>query len=151
VVPVWHRNGKLPDGWRQGCMKFANADGGFLNNEPFEIVRRELAGGPGRRNPRDGVDADAAVIMIDPFPTPSAFRPEAWDKEGDGEPPTDLLAVLTGLINAAKQDGRFKAEAVVLTGTTFSRFMIAPAAAPFGSKDETLTSGAAAAFGGFLS
>lgn len=155
VAPVWHRNGPPPPGWREGRIKFANADGGFLNNEPFEIVRRELSGGAGRRNAREGAEADAAVIMIDPFPTPCAFKPEPWDGDGEAEPPTDVLTVLGQLIGAAKNDGRFKAEAVVLTGQTFSRFMIAPAAAPVqrpdGIKDETLTSGAAAAFGGFLS
>jgi hypothetical protein len=41
-----------------------------LNNEPFELVRRRLAINNGTwLNPRAGNEANASVLMIDPFPT----------------------------------------------------------------------------------
>jgi len=41
-------------------------DGGAMDNEPLELVRRALAGWNGT-NPRKGVLANRAVVLVDPF------------------------------------------------------------------------------------
>lgn len=136
----------------EGLFKFLCVDGGVINNEPFELVRRRLAGGPGLRNPREADKADRAVVMIDPFPDMDRIKPEKALDPG-------FAAVLSLLVGAAVQSGRFKPEEVFLAqqADCHSRFMIAPvrsyATAAGGSHIEPLALAAApcAAFGGFLS
>lgn len=47
---------------------FLAVDGGVIDNEPLELARRFLSGGPKKRNERAGKLADKAVLLIDPFP-----------------------------------------------------------------------------------
>ena len=56
---------------------------------------------PPLQNPRDGEDADRAVIMIAPFPEPPDFLP-------DGQPDRMLLSVIKALVPAMISQMRFK-------------------------------------------
>jgi len=136
----------------EGLFKFLCVDGGVINNEPFELVRRRLAGGPGLRNPREAEEADRAVVMIDPFP--DMDRIEAAKALDPG-----FAAVLSLLVGAAVQTGRFKPEEVFLAQQQgcHSRFMIAPVRS-YATTDgghhiepDALAAAPCAAFGGFLS
>lgn len=135
TIPVdW---GKLPSGYRY---TFQCVDGGVMNNEPFELARRALAGGG--RNPRVGAAADRAVLLIDPFPSDTAFDPEKT-------PAPDLLKLAMSLFTALKNQARFKPDELMLASQedVYSRFMIAP------SRDgeaHPIACGALGGFGGFL-
>lgn len=141
-----------PPNVEEGLFKFLCVDGGVINNEPFELVRRRLAGGPGLRNPRGADKADRAVVMIDPFPDMERIKPDKALDPG-------FAAVLSLLVGAAVQTGRFKPEEVFLAQQAgcHSRFMIAPvrsyATADGGShiEPDALAAAPCAAFGGFLS
>ena len=81
IVPLWPDGIRLadPDPTKTGAdpsyeYDYWNVDGGLMNNEPLELVRRVLA--DGGRNPRDGEEADRAVVMIDPFPNGSDVERE---------------------------------------------------------------------------
>ncbi|MGL6043357.1 MAG: hypothetical protein ACRC1J_05485, partial [Sandaracinobacteroides sp.] len=50
-------------------LSFTAVDGGTMNTQPMEYVRRTLAG-PMGRNAREGHRANRAAILIDPFPAP---------------------------------------------------------------------------------
>ncbi len=138
-----------------GDYHFVNVDGGVINNEPFEIARRVLAGGPDKRNPRDPKNADRAVLMIDPFPNVVDFK-----KDYDPDKESALLSVLKRLVSVVIQNARFKREELALAGKSgeeiYSRFLIAPAS-KIGHGDDrkedrkALLSGSLGAFGGFLS
>jgi hypothetical protein len=132
-----------------------NVDGGVINNEPFEIARRELAGGPGRRNPRDPKNADRAVVMIDPFPNVVDFTKD-YDPVKEGA----LFNVIKRLVTVVIQNARFKPEELALAeganGKIYSRFLIAPASRIGTGENreedrKALLSGSLGAFGGFLS
>jgi hypothetical protein len=150
-------------GQRPECYEFMNVDGGVINNEPFEIARQELAGEPGRRNPRDPKKANRAVVMIDPFPNVVDFKMD-YDAAEEGT----LFNVIKRLLSVVVQNARFKPDEVALAGKpdevalagkgkpqTFSRFLIAPART-IGEGDnakqdaKALVSGCLGAFGGFL-
>jgi hypothetical protein len=129
---------------------FWNVDGGTLDNEPMELARRAIADRTGR-NERDPDKATRMTLMIDPFPNKDTFV-DPYDTEGD------LLTSLGGLINALKQQARFKEEDVLLFGNTAiaSRFAIAPAryVVENGEKEQSespLACGTLGAFGGLLS
>lgn len=151
-------------GQRPECYEFVTVDGGVINNEPFEIARQELAGGPGGRNPREPEHANRAVVMIDPFPNVVDFK-----KDYDAAEEGTLFNVIKRLLSVVVQNARFKPDEVALAGKsdeagladksksqTFSRFLIAPARTigegDNGKQDaKALVSGCLGAFGGFLS
>lgn len=128
---------------------FLNVDGGVMNNEPLELARENLSKHKGRdRNPRKPIEADCAILLVDPFPEPSGFT-------ADYVPNPDLVSVLGQMFKALKMQARFKADELKLAGdgVTFSRFLIAPTRR---EQDDTLTepaitSAILGAFGGFLS
>ena len=100
------------DSYRFDCV-----DGGALNNQPVELVRTALAG-LGNTNPRDPNQANAAVILIDPFaslPTCDAPRTQL-----------DVVGVLGGVISAWEAHSRFATSDVLLAAdeNVFSRFML---------------------------
>lgn len=120
-------------------------DGGTLNNEPFELARRVLAG-PNNRNPRDGQTANRAVLMIDPFPDETDFTKN--DKD------TGLLETLKALLAAGTNNARFKPDeiALALDETIYSRFIMTPSRCDTNKAPKTpaLASGALDGFAGFL-
>ncbi len=100
---------------------FVCVDGGLMNNEPLELARRHLSGGIGNRNPREGEEAQRAVIMIDPFPNLVEFNPEADNDDR-------LRAILPKMFGALVDQARFKPEELELAerSDVYSRFMISP-------------------------
>ncbi|SDH63730.1 patatin-like phospholipase family protein [Roseospirillum parvum] len=124
----------------------SHVDGGVVNNEPFELVRRALAGSPCARNPRRATEAHRAVVLVDPFPND---RVEAPFND------TRLTRVPGRLLTAWKQQARFKPDELALAaaGDTYSRFMIAPVRWDHGQRhtgDMALACGSLGGFGGFL-
>ena len=122
--------------------KFLSVDGGVMNNEPFEIARRALAGLEGR-NPRQGHLADRAVVMIDPFIEPGDLGPA--DE-------VELHRVFLSMVTAMKNQARFtpRDRALIQSEEVYSRFLIAP------SRNQVrgagaIASGALGAFMGFFS
>ena len=135
---------------RPGTYDFIGVDGGAVDNEPFELARRHLAGGPNMLNPRSGDEAHRAVLLIDPFPNYQDLPQSSTDDS--------LIAVLFSLFGALKDQARFKPEELELAASdrVFSRFMIAPNREPVLDADPRLAranpiaSSALGAFGGFL-
>ena len=134
--PAWPGNA-VPEDYR-----FLSVDGGVMNNEPFEIARRELAGLNGH-NERSGAAARRAVVMVDPFIEPGELGP-------DGD--VDLLKVLTSMFGAMKNQARFtpRDRALIESENVYSRFLIAPSRRGR-SGAGAIASGALGAFMGFFS
>lgn len=135
-TPAW------PSGAAPKDYKFLCVDGGVMNNEPFEIARRALAGLNGH-NERRGDRANRAVVMVDPFIEPGALGP---DRD------VDLLKVFMTMVSAMKNQVRFtpRDRALIQSKDVYSRFLVAP------SRREVKGSGAIAsgglgAFMGFFS
>ncbi|MBT3915389.1 MAG: hypothetical protein HOF23_03395 [Rhodospirillaceae bacterium] len=130
-----------------GEYNFLAVDGGTMNNEPLEMARRVLAGAFGR-NPRDGLKAKRATIMIDPFPEMPSLGPE------NGLNINPVSSVMA-LASAWKSESRFRAQDLALAGDNhvYSRFLLAPSRRDHDqiSRGARITSEALGAFGGFLS
>jgi hypothetical protein len=145
MQPTW------PSPWYQNKPRdfnFLCVDGGVINNEPFEYARYTLMADPPKPNNRDGVDADRAVIMIDPFPQPPSFA-------GDGKPAPDLISVGSALFPALLNQARFKPSELTEAASpdVYSRFLIAPHRHLPGKETEepyAIACGLVSGFGGFL-
>ncbi|WLQ11760.1 patatin-like phospholipase family protein [Hahella aquimaris] len=113
VTPAWGQEEEQDESY---C--FLNVDGGVMNNEPFQLARRTLSGLDGR-NPRSGVAANRAVIMLDPFP--EAPAPGLADQGS-------LAHILVGLLSGLKNQTRFDCQDIRLadSGDIYSRFLVAP-------------------------
>lgn len=118
-------------------------DGGAMDNEPLELVRRSLAGWSGR-NERDGTRANRAVLLVDPFANKEA--------PGPGED-VGLIGALMPLFNALVRESRFKAEDLALAAApdTYSRFLIAPSRGTAWKAKGAIASGYLGGFMGFFS
>lgn len=136
---------QIPAKWGSAPQKFSYSfqcvDGGVMDNEPFELARKQLAGRDGR-NERDGEKARKAVLMIDPFPSDAGF-----DSKYQAAP--DVLSAAFRLFGALKQQARFKPEELMLAAheDVASRYMISP------SRDGQafpIACGSLGGFGGFL-
>lgn len=124
-------------------------DGGMFNNEPLELCRRSLA--KGGRNPRAPDEANAGVILIDPFPDivvePRSYNPNQA---------RTLISVAKTFFSVLLAQSRFKADELALArnANVSSRFAILPSRrhpqtdAP---QRPALASTGLAGFGGFLS
>lgn len=137
IAPNW---GQTPVGsYTAACM-----DGGIFNNEPMELARDLLSGGPLERNPRGGQEAFRAVLMVDPFIDDIDSGP------GDIE---SLFDLLSPLLSAWKAQARFKPIDLALANneSIYSRFLIAPSR-DYEPNDAAhpLASGGLGAFLGFL-
>jgi hypothetical protein len=138
-----------PSDFPDGEYDFVNVDGGVFNNEPLELCRIAVADGQGR-NPRDGREADRAVLLIDPFPNLFArddhYEPLAQEQ---------LLPVLQHLAAAFVSQSRFKADELALAKDpqVASRYAIMPVRYGPGDVAEkyAIACGALGGFGGFLS
>lgn len=120
---------------------YLNVDGGAMNNEPFELARRYLAGSK-HRNPREAEKANRAVIMIDPFPEGPSEGP---DSEGS------LVTTVKGLFRALINQARFKGSdlALIQDNAVYSRYLIAPKRSD-DADGRHLASGGLGAFLGFF-
>jgi len=133
---------------------FAAADGGAIDNDPFQFARYALMKWsdttgmfqPLERNPKL---ADRAVIMITPFPEPPEFQTNY-----DAIKACSLLAVIKRIIPMFVQQNRFKPEEVfsALDPDWASRWMIAPQRYDLAHKPEPygIACGLLGGFGGFL-
>jgi len=134
--------------------EFAAVDGGVFNNEPFELARAVLAGGPGRSNPRSAQQADAAVLMLDPFmgiPGNGAAPPIFSDpRTGERRLLLPPERQLMPLLDSWVRQSRFKPADLALAydETVYSRFVIAPYGSH--SPDAAPYWIASGALGGFL-
>ena len=145
IHPAW------PSPWSNQTTRkfeFLSVDGGVVNNDPFDYAHFTLMQDPPTPNPRDGEDADRAVIMIDPFPAPPAFLP-------DGEPDTAIVSVLKALFPAMLNQARFKPSELILAASeaVFSRYLIAPSRTNAANIEAPypIACGLLSGFGGFLS
>lgn len=94
-VPLYIPVAWAPDTPEQLHMEYT--DGGVLNNEPFELVRRRLAINNGRWvNPVQGDKADAGVILIDPFPAdlPDDYRYDVRERTLLEDMPAKVFGVM---------------------------------------------------------
>jgi predicted acylesterase/phospholipase RssA len=120
---------------------FRCVDGGLLDNEPLELVRRCLTRDESgqKQNERSGKAANRAVILVDPFPNRVDFNPGSYaDKDG-------FFRTIGSVFYTLLEQSRFKPEELKLAAdpTVFSRFMIFPT-------QMTIASGILSGFGGFL-
>lgn len=95
---------------------FLAADGGMTDNEPIGLCRTAISGWL-NRNPRTGVDAKRAVLLVDPFADPPDLGPASK---------TTLAAGLASLVGTWKNQARYDSRdlALAVSETCFSRFMI---------------------------
>jgi hypothetical protein len=137
---------------------YAGSDGGLIDNEPFELAHWSIMKRPGIPNHTSANKADRAVLMIDPFPTPSSFDPDLSDEELKEE--LWLRKVLFSLFPVLKDQARFKAIDLARAANVevYSRFLIAPSRRikRNGRDDDAdeayqpLATGVLEGFGGFL-
>jgi hypothetical protein len=100
--------------------RFSAVDGGVIDNEPLELARRYLAGGPQKHNDQNGEAANKAVVLIAPFPS---FRaPPVADET------LKLIHLLPHLGSALIDQARFKLDELeqATNERIFSRFMVSP-------------------------
>jgi hypothetical protein len=139
ILPNWAAD--TPQTYRFLCV-----DGGAMDNEPLELARIELAGLLGR-NPRKGIEANRAVILVDPFPDPAKLGPEDATK-------TQLLSLGFSLAVSWKDQARFKPLDLALASdeTIYSRYLLAPdrGEGGIGEQKFALAGGALGGFSGFL-
>jgi hypothetical protein len=106
------------DGDVPATYQFLCVDGGATDNEPIELARTALCGLVAR-NPRAGVEAKRAVILIDPFAGQADLGPKGL---------SSLVTILGGVSNALIEQTRYDSRDLVLAADedVFSRFMITP-------------------------
>jgi hypothetical protein len=146
VVPDWP---EIPKANEPGALyEFVNVDGGTLNNEPFELARTALSGYESS-NPREGLEAHRAVILIDPFAAAEPLGPAA---------PPDALGLVWPVIGALMRQARYKPEDIALANAenVYSRYIVTPvhpdrsAAGKPIAGPAAIAGGALGGFGGFL-
>ncbi len=101
---------------------FTCADGGIIDNDPFEYARFTLKDkATDARLPWDLDSADRAVVMISPFPEPKPIRNE-------GEPAIDIVSLFSSLMPSLIDQARFKPSelALAVDPDHGSRYLIGP-------------------------
>jgi predicted acylesterase/phospholipase RssA len=147
----------IPVRWADGTpdpIDFQYVDGGVMNNEPFELVRRRLAINQGYwRNPTRGNEAVSGVIMIDPFPS------DPPKKSGSviSRLP-EVHQLLPELFGALRNQALFSQDLLyaALDPSVYSRFLVSPVRSEmingkYVPASEPLASSTLDAFGGFIS
>jgi hypothetical protein len=128
---------------------FTTADGGIIDNDPFEYARFSLKDG-GKLD--QGIEhrlnaVDRAVIMISPFPELKPIAPE-------GRPASDLVSSFSALMPALIAQARFKPSEIILAArsTHGSRYLIGPSRVTPDGKEQRygIASGLLGGFGGFV-
>lgn len=139
--------------FEQGPYKTLNVDGGMINNEPFEKVRRVLKDLTGQTEAKEFQSYDtfaSTVLMIDPFPSqPTEFT---FD--------TKLTSVMGHTLNALINQSRIKAETLIdaMDSQLAGQFLVAPVRYVHKAGEQehyegryAIASGALSGFGGFIS
>jgi len=146
----------ISSAWAEGTpdvINFQYVDGGVMNNEPFELVRRRIAINQGLwRNKTEGNEAAAGVLMVDPFPSSAPGISGSLIKEMPEVP--QLFPLLFGSMrNQAlfSQDLLYAA----LDPAVYSRFLVSPTRyelieGTYTPAAEPLASAILGAFGGFI-
>ena len=101
-----------------------NVDGGVTNNDPFNYAHDYLLSlSPAQLSPTGAEDTDRAVIGIAPFPTT-----EEYSEQFDSAKNSNVFLAISKLFSALISQSRFFGESLnqIMSGTTFSRFVIAP-------------------------
>lgn len=116
LVPDWSAiqdwaGGGLPDDYN-----FLAVDGGATDNEPIELARIALSG-LSYRNPRSGLEANRAVVLIDPFAGVAQMASPVR---------VALPNLVQALVGTMTQQTRYDTRDLQLAaaGEVFSRFMI---------------------------
>lgn len=118
-------------------------DGGAMNNEPLDLVRRVLSG-YGTPNPREPAEAVRTLLLVDPFVKP--------DEEGPHEA-RGLLGSIMPLFNALVANSRFKPEDLAMAADPGigSRFLIGPSRGVEWKDASPIAAGHLGGFLGFFS
>jgi Patatin-like phospholipase len=127
---------------------FTCADGGIIDNDPFEYARFSLKDDKkfDQRIVFNVNEVDRAVIMISAFPEEKPIRQE-------GEPHSDIVSIFTALMPALINQARFKPEELALAAdeTHGSRYLIGPKRTVDKKRERyALASGLLGGFGGFV-
>lgn len=150
---------KVPPHWPlkpEGTFRTLNVDGGVTDNDPFQLAHDFLAIHNPKAtvnaktgelaNPPDSDKANCAVLTVAPFPSDFLFDPlYDFDKN------SSVFGMLPNLFTALISQSRFLGEslAAVMSGNSYSRFVLAPSDAGLPDK-EALQCGLLSAFGGFF-
>jgi hypothetical protein len=153
ITPNWD-----PRPSESGLYWFTSADGGIIDNDPFEyahfslkavdkadfsIANKQDLEELEKRIPAEPEVVDRAVIMISPFP-------EAKPILAEGQPGLDIVSLFTALMPALIDQARFKPSqlALALDENHGSRYLIGPRR---DGKRYAIASGLLDGFGGFVS
>jgi hypothetical protein len=126
---------------------FTTADGGTINNDPFEYAIFALKDADKLDRPLN--DKYRSVIMISPFPEEKPIR-------SANDPRLDMVSIVTALFPSLIDQARFKPEALVLAAEDSERgaFLVSPSRVLTGEKKPQrygIASGLLGGFGGFVS
>ena len=126
---------------------FTCADGGIIDNDPFEYARFSLKETLDQPLVSTLEAVDRAVIMISAFPEERPILRQ-------GEPRTDIVSLFSALMPALINQARFKPDELTLAADENhgSRYLIGPSRVVDG-KDQryAIASGLLDGFGGFVS
>ena len=146
------RYGDLDPNWPAAVQNtapfwFTCADGGIIDNDPFEYARFTLKeeGRDDRLN-WDMNEVDRAVIMMSPFPEEKPILSQ-------GKPGMDLVSLFTSLMPALIDQARFKPSelALAVDPKHASRYLIGPRRVIDGKLQRYgIASGLLGGFGGFV-
>lgn len=150
LYPPIDNRSVFKDNNQEGSYQFVNADGGVFNNEPLELCRTALSGGSESHNKRDPMEANAGVILIDPFPNLFDLE-EPYPAEAHRQ----IVDVVKALFGAMISQARFKLDELALANdpNVASRYAVMPVRYGAGDKVEkfAIACGSLGGFGGFLS
>ena len=123
-------------------------DGGLLNNEPLEYVRKALHGEGRSHAGHDGLSADHSLLLIDPFPD-DVGRARSQPQRGD---PPDALDALFALIPMLRAHAAFRPQELLLAldDTVRSRYLLSPHRETRQGAESELASDGLAGFAGFF-
>jgi hypothetical protein len=133
-----------------------NVDGGVTDNDPFQLAHDYLAiHNPlatidpqtgDLENPRPSDQANCAVLTVAPFPSQALY-----DKGYSFEKNSSIFGMLPNLFTVLIAQSRFLGETLtaVLSGASFSRFVLAPSDTD-NPEGDALQCGLLSAFGGFF-
>jgi hypothetical protein len=118
ISPAW-----LPTVRAEDPFWFTTADGGIIDNNPFEYARLSLKDGDKMdQRIEPALDkVDRAVIMVSPFPELKPIAPE-------GRPASELMSSFSALLPALIDQARFKPSEIILAADPKhgSRYLIGP-------------------------
>lgn len=126
---------------------FTCADGGIIDNDPFEYARYSLKETLTQEHiPASLGDVDRAVVMISPFPEQKPIRAE-------DEPALDIVSLFSSLMPSLIDQARFKPSelALAVRPNHGSRYLIGPHREIDGKRQRYgIASGLLGGFGGFV-